>query len=611
MQQRLAETGRVRVGIGGFLVLTHLLAGAVAVAVASQAQTRSTVSWVFVALALVAACATGWLLTIELRRNFHLVELALQRLANGQPIAEIPPGPRWPLTKLTALVNVLGARERQYGALRQQMLTHSEQAAVQEERNRLARDLHDSIKQQLFSINVQAAAAQARWEHDPHAAQRAIADVRRSAHEAMVEMRALLQQLRPAPLETVGLMEALRDQAEALGYRSGARVVTRFGELPSDDHLPPGTQDAIFRIAQEALSNVARHARADHVELHLELHDDALLLLVRDDGQGFDPQCASGGMGLGNMRERAQLIGGTITMESMPGSGTVLTVRVPLVQPVVQEDSMNAETKALVQQAGLWRGGAVLPLGFACAILASMGRYSVVGVGRPLWLACAVVIGTCCVVAALCIRPARRIERRLTASSTAPTFGVLQLRSVWHITRGFVYMVGFFLLPHVPLHYPAWQFTPLPANPADGSLGGVAVEQAPVDAALALTTTTHQSIAAALAVVLGGLCVVELVAGMRLQAQAETHLAARHLREHKRERMRAFKINLLTQPIVIASIGFQLPPSWHDISFPPVSIDSWMATSLFAMWVGLVVLQIWSFRTYLQARRLLHHEVCV
>lgn len=352
MQRGLSRRWRVRVGIGGFLILTHLLAGAVAVAVVSQGQRINAAPWLGAVLALAAACATGWVVTIELRRNLHLAELALQRLKDGQPVAEIPPAPRWPLTKLIALVDALGARERQYGALRQQMLTHTEQAAVQEERNRLARDLHDSIKQQLFGINVQAAAAQARWDHDPKAAQGAIADVRRSAHEAMVEMRALLQQLRPAPLETVGLVEALRDQCEALGYRSGARVTTHFGALPPDDQLPPGAQDAIFRIAQEALGNVARHARADHVALHLDQHHEALLLQVRDDGQGFDPQRAGGGMGLGNMRERVQLVGGSITVESAPGDGTLLSVHVPLVQPLVQEARMSAETKALVQGSG-------------------------------------------------------------------------------------------------------------------------------------------------------------------------------------------------------------------------------------------------------------------
>jgi hypothetical protein len=115
--------------------LSHLFAGAVAVAVGTQAEAFNTAPWVFAVLALVAAGATGWLLTIELRRNLHLAELALQRLKDGLPIAEIPPGPRWPLTKLITLIDALGARERQYGALRQQMLTHSEQAAVQEERN--------------------------------------------------------------------------------------------------------------------------------------------------------------------------------------------------------------------------------------------------------------------------------------------------------------------------------------------------------------------------------------------------------------------------------------------------------------------------------------------
>ncbi|HKQ73243.1 MAG TPA: sensor histidine kinase [Blastocatellia bacterium] len=219
-------------------------------------------------------------------------------------------------------------------ALRQQWIRQLSETAAQQERNRLARDLHDSIKQQIFRINVAAATAQTRWESDPEGAERAVADVRGAAREAMTEMEAMLQHLRPAPLENVGLIEALRKQCEALQYRAGATVTAEFGELPDNEIWPPGAQEAIFRIAQEGLNNIARHTRATNVRLGLHQQIDGetpvLLLTLRDDGAGFDPGQSNLGMGLANIKLRAAEIGGTVELESAPGQGASLTVRIPL-----------------------------------------------------------------------------------------------------------------------------------------------------------------------------------------------------------------------------------------------------------------------------------------
>jgi signal transduction histidine kinase len=220
--------------------------------------------------------------------------------------------------------------------IRRALLSQIGEAAAQEERNRLARDLHDSIKQQLFSINVGTATAQERWEHDPEGARTALADVRRSAHEAMVEMQALLHQLRPKALGSVeGLVEALREQCEALRYRSGSEVTVELGDKIPDDRLPPGAPEALFRIAQEALANVARHARAGHVCLWLGREGDNVLLRVSDDGQGFDPGVVNPGMGLRNLRERAESLRGGLEVASARDSGTRVAVRIPLVPPPV------------------------------------------------------------------------------------------------------------------------------------------------------------------------------------------------------------------------------------------------------------------------------------
>ena len=145
----------------------------------------------------------------------------------------------------------LKAREEEIRDLRANLTARVHDTAAQQERNRLARELHDSIKQQIFGISMGAAAVEARWDSDPQGAKEALARVRRSAQEAMVEMDAVLQHLSPAPLEKVGLVQALRDQCKALGYRTGAEVAVQFGALPTDDQLPPGAQESLFRIAQE------------------------------------------------------------------------------------------------------------------------------------------------------------------------------------------------------------------------------------------------------------------------------------------------------------------------------------------------------------------------
>lgn len=234
----------------------------------------------------------------------------------------------------------LRAREREVRDLRENLLARARDTAAQQERNRLARELHDSIKQQIFSISMSSAAVQARWDTDPQGARDALDDVRRSAQEAMAEMNALLQQLSPAPLEKVGLVQALREQCEALGYRTDADVTMAFGEFPPDDRLPMGAQESLFRVAQEALSNVARHARAGHVRLYVGQRDanGPLTLEVQDDGQGFQVDAAMGGMGLENIRQRVRALGGAVALESRPGEGTTLHVTIPLVKPLISPE---------------------------------------------------------------------------------------------------------------------------------------------------------------------------------------------------------------------------------------------------------------------------------
>jgi signal transduction histidine kinase len=203
------------------------------------------------------------------------------------------------------------------------------EAGAQEERNRLARDLHDSIKQQIFVIQTAAATAQTRFDSDHTGAESALDQIRSSARDAMTEMEAMMDQLRSVPLENAGLIEALKKQCEALGHRTGAQVEFKPDDLPPNETLAPGSHQAILRVAQEALANIGRHARANHVTVSLDSLTESLELRVQDDGTGFDPFLGRRGMGIANMQARADEFGGQFDIISSPGGGTTVTFSIP------------------------------------------------------------------------------------------------------------------------------------------------------------------------------------------------------------------------------------------------------------------------------------------
>jgi signal transduction histidine kinase len=210
---------------------------------------------------------------------------------------------------------------------------HILQIARREERARLARDLHDAVKQQLFVIQTAAATAQARFSTDIQGAQTAVDHVRAAARDATTELEALLEELQAVPTENTGLVEALRKQCEALALRTGTDVTFNAPKLPPHETMPPGAHEAIYRVAQEALANVARHARASRVTVALTTDARRLELHVADDGSGFDMSSANPGMGTENMRARAGELGGRLSIVS-GASGTDVRLSLPLRSPV-------------------------------------------------------------------------------------------------------------------------------------------------------------------------------------------------------------------------------------------------------------------------------------
>jgi PAS domain S-box-containing protein len=199
-----------------------------------------------------------------------------------------------------------------------------EQAAVSAERDRLARDLHDAVTQTLFSASLIAEAMPRVWESNPEEGRRGLEELRQLTRGALAEMRTLLVELRPAALTEKPMDELLRHLTEATTGRTRVPVALT---VDGDTSLQPDLQIALYRIAQEALNNVARHAGASQASVSLNCRLGYVTLHISDDGRGFDPDdILPDRLGMGSMRERAAAIGAELEIKSQLGSGTQVTV---------------------------------------------------------------------------------------------------------------------------------------------------------------------------------------------------------------------------------------------------------------------------------------------
>lgn len=204
-----------------------------------------------------------------------------------------------------------------------------QQQAGLEERQRIARELHDSVAQALYGVTLGLRTARVWLDRDPERAKEPLDYALSLAEGGTAEMKALLFALRPEALAEEGLVAALQKHAAALSARYKLSVETHFGPEPQ---VPLAVKQGLYRIAQEAMHNVVKHARARHVELRLAQAAGFVELAVRDDGQGFDAGASfPGHLGLRSMRERAERLGGTLSIEAAPGAGAALTATVPVV----------------------------------------------------------------------------------------------------------------------------------------------------------------------------------------------------------------------------------------------------------------------------------------
>jgi signal transduction histidine kinase len=245
-----------------------------------------------------------------------------QYLSPDWPLHEVD----WMMANLEQLQkseDSLRVSQERYRALSRHLLDQQEQ-----ERAALARELHDQLGQSLYAVSLNLEAI--KDELSPASSARVPESMR--AIEKMIEqVKTLAFELRPTTLDEFGLVGALRLLVSRYGRR--ARVRASFTARPTDARAPVEIETACFRIVQEALSNVAKHARARHVEVTLTAQGGTLEVTVRDDGVGFNVERVHTGLGLVGMSERAELAGGSLDIESAPGAGTTLRARFPLPSP--------------------------------------------------------------------------------------------------------------------------------------------------------------------------------------------------------------------------------------------------------------------------------------
>jgi two-component system, NarL family, sensor histidine kinase UhpB len=288
--------------------------------------------WQFLVLALaimLTLCVNMWML----QRRFRPLERLIDRIEQADPSnpvsLDLPEGkPAEEISRLADSFRRLLDRVEQERRHSGQLVMR----AQEEERRRLARDLHDEVNQALTAIllRLEALAQDGPPEHAQE-----VGELKRLVNQAMDELLNLARQLRPTALDDHGLVPAIDAQLKRFSARTGVEV--HLDAQGDPESLEEDVQTAVYRVAQEALTNAERHAGATAVEVELEVAGDVTELRVRDDGHGFDPGRASRanptngqptGLGLRGMAERARLVGGELDVRSAPGGGTSVTLRI-------------------------------------------------------------------------------------------------------------------------------------------------------------------------------------------------------------------------------------------------------------------------------------------
>lgn len=346
-----------RLKVGYTLAFTHAIVTASSVLLAEMlglgllALLRGEITWglhigvVIIASAFIGLLA-GALFSQSLVRRLRRMNNVSQAWLRGNLALRIydtyPDEVRQFGDQLNALAEQLEEDEEDLAVLRERNARLTDQVralAVVEERNRLARELHDSVKQHLFSLAMTASAIRTHFEALERAPEGTapatitalsdmVQEIEISAQHAQRETTRLIEDLRPGSLQEQGLAAALNDYTLLFGAQEHLLI---YLEVTGDDkRLPPAVSEALYRVVQEALHNVARHARATRVDMHLRCSAERVTLTIEDNGVGFDTTQRGPGLGLANMQERMLNVGGRLMLESQSGIGTTILAEAEL-----------------------------------------------------------------------------------------------------------------------------------------------------------------------------------------------------------------------------------------------------------------------------------------
>jgi NarL family two-component system sensor histidine kinase LiaS len=300
------------------------LSQGISAVVSSFLSIVGSVQFYFVLLAIGIGTLSGVLLSRSLTRRLRGITWAADAWSRGELGVAVRDRSRDEIGQLARRLNRMAEQLRT-------LLATREQLAVVEERNRLARELHDSVKQHVFANALLVRSARKIFARDPAQAERHLAEAEELAGQAQQELSDLIRALRPAALADKGLAAVLREYVGDWSRRTGLAADLR---VQGERATPLDAEEALLRVAQEALANVARHSGALAVAVRLVWEENGVCLSVRDDGRGFDLAQAEGkGLGLASMRERVAALGGTLRIVPVSGAadgGTSVEACVPL-----------------------------------------------------------------------------------------------------------------------------------------------------------------------------------------------------------------------------------------------------------------------------------------
>lgn len=284
-----------------------------------------------IVIGVIAGVASGYFW----KKQLTFVEQSLRLLEEGKQVENGDAQPLQEVQAIATRIEKVSKQMAEQAKLSQRLATEKVQdqasiiqEVISQERNRLARELHDSVSQQLFAASMMMSAINETQPQPDLPLTKQLKMVEEMIHQSQLEMRALLLHLRPVALKNKSLQEGIDELLSELSAKVSMKIIWKV----EDFSLDKGVEDHLFRILQESVSNTLRHSKANQLDVLLIKRDDLVILRVADDGVGFQPeQAKAGSYGLQNMHERALEIGGTLKIVSVINKGTRLEVKVPLI----------------------------------------------------------------------------------------------------------------------------------------------------------------------------------------------------------------------------------------------------------------------------------------